>query len=248
MTTQEYDLPDDMVIWRYMSITQLYEICHLRRLRLTPLTVYLESDGYEGGPTSIDYISPHPASIQDGKTGKDLKRSNELTEEIRQSLAATCWRQDSDESLMMWKLYGADNMHYVAIKSTVERLKSSVGNEFFKVGKVNYFDMNDRPMGNTTLDSIALHKQKCFEYEQEIRGWTAGDPSRLNDERWNVFPIQPEVLIDSVILNRKCDQACSDLIMTIAPLGTVKPSTISTERSSYLSPLEMMKLPWLSRS
>lgn len=245
MAEQKYDLPDATVIWRYMHIGQLLEICLLKRLRLTQLHRFHGDDGYEGGPTSINLIPIDPKVLADPEMKHHSVYCKDILEKVTKSIAVTCWRQDEGESLMMWKLYGGDTKHQVAVKSTVGRLKESVGSDEFHVGKVDYYDMNHTHKNGETLDDIVFHKQIYFEYEKEVRGWVGGDPSKMHAEQWNLLEVQPETLIESIVMSRRCESNYVDVIRCIAPYASVRRSSISMDRFHYLSPLEMKKLRWI---
>lgn len=105
----------------------------------------------------------------------------------RRWLDASCWHMGEFESLAMWQTYGG-SPEAVAVTTTVGRLaralKAKPG-ELLHLGAVRYIDHQEDYFNTDHVLAPALHKQRPYSYEQEVRAivWNpTEDPTRLRAE------------------------------------------------------------------
>lgn len=89
----------------------------------------------------------------------------------RDWLDVCCWHQNEQESMAMWKIYGATT-NAVCIETTVQALADSVrisdGSEFY-LSDVDYIDHETDHFTKQHPLSPYLHKSRFYTFEQEIR-------------------------------------------------------------------------------
>jgi hypothetical protein len=153
--------PTDRV-WRYMSFAKL--VWMLQKKRLWFSRADLLDDKWEvmiDTPQLNSIITSRPPSISAEQvieqTGSEVKARREQT-------FINCWTSSEHENHALWRIY-CPSPESVAIQTTLDRLKNSIG---LPVLKVSY---GPHEANGTLPDTLKLVTQKrpMFAYEQETR-------------------------------------------------------------------------------
>jgi hypothetical protein len=192
------DLPDDTVLWRYMSLDKFINLIDTKQLFLSPISYFKNSDPLEGhlpkkfhheieshlqlmsqsGPKFPEDAPRKMLEFEKEWTETSSRRLKLMREKTRGRQSICCWYESKFESEAMWKLYG-DNGKSIAIKTTVASLKKSIesrNNEKLAIlARMRYLDFNDLDMTKDELlatkerVSTILLKRKEYEHEREVR-------------------------------------------------------------------------------
>lgn len=147
-------LDDDTVIWKYMDFSKFISLLSTQSLWFARLDKNWEVDPFEGKvpkahwETLIERILNTkfaPQFIGNGKVqfggipeigmtqvpeaerkSKQIELQRDMYEAAIYNSYVTCWNVSTHESYHMWKLY-CNHHNGIAIKSTLGRLKSSLG-------------------------------------------------------------------------------------------------------------------------
>lgn len=177
------DRPDSMCVWRYSPLWALLWAIEHRSLHLTLLDeLRRRHDPFEGSvpkPTKDDDMVVSSGSYTaawipgDDDVGIPPREDNQLRiHRLRQGLLrcahASCWRHGA-ESAAMWRLYcGVGDG--VAIRTTFAKLRESITDPDVCVSLVAYKDyQTERFAVHRQSYHPAIHKQRAFEHEQEVR-------------------------------------------------------------------------------
>ena len=187
--------PDDpkATIWRYMDLPKYMSMLQNRCLwfaRARCTTGDPHGDAHEGSiPAAtvearqhrLDHLGP-PVEVLEHMGASD---SRQAREEANWTYL-NCWHMSKHESAAMWKIYGR-SLECVAVLSSYQRLCEALP-EDVHVGVVRYIDYDADFIEPNNSFAPFMHKQRAFEYEQEIRAVTrAGFLPRLQHEvrKWN---------------------------------------------------------------
>jgi hypothetical protein len=199
--------PDEVKIWRYISIEKL-------RLLLTDKALYfrradLFDDTLEGilpGGTVKAIKDELPAGIAQILTG--VHNAN------RGYMFVSCWHGNSSESAAMWDLY-ANRQAGIAIETTVGNLRTAItAKETFILSKVEYVEHANHANGDGDVYKSMFIKNKPYSHEQEVRlvHCSGGPPSGLfsfpipTDPRAGInLSINVQTLINKIHLAPKSD-------------------------------------------
>lgn len=81
----------------------------------------------------------------------------------------SCWHESEYESDAMWRLYSTSGQG-IAIESTVEQLKTSLGDrKGLQIDRVRYMDFDRDPIEKGHKRYALFIKRKSFEHERELR-------------------------------------------------------------------------------
>jgi hypothetical protein len=140
--------------------------------------------------------------------GGDIQRRVEVwLRELAVRRCIWCWYGDSEESMGLWNSYGPRG---VAVVSSVGRIRKSFPSmghvSKTSVGRVKYVRRRADNFDGTSNDPDWLYrpyyfKQKCYNYEREIRfviGLYAGNTLELGGD---LFVVDPNHLVEEVILS-----------------------------------------------
>src|ERR1035441_2743983 len=86
----------------------------------------------------------------------------------RRRLFVNCWHLGELESEAMWRIY-CGREDGVAVVLPYNRLRDSLTEANTYIGAVNYIRFNVEVINSGDSYSLAMHKRKEFEYEQEAR-------------------------------------------------------------------------------
>lgn len=160
----------DTKIWRYMDFSKFVSILNNECLYFSRGDML--GDPYEGTYSKAN-SQIRPYIYKDMSSDYREKVFNTLTHVFKSARAFTyvnCWHINQVESDAMWKLY-LKSGEGIAIQSTYSRLVKSLQNssEIISIGKVTYIDYLTEWMPEGSLIYPFIHKQKCFEHENELR-------------------------------------------------------------------------------
>lgn len=120
------DVPEDVVIWKYMSLEKFLFLIRERKLHFQRLDCF--EDNAEGTLSVMDRRLFHVKSKEDEEYFKNERRRNYVC----------CWIESKHELALMWNTYGNKG---VAIKSTIGLLKKAMEIDSchtLYLSKVNY--------------------------------------------------------------------------------------------------------------
>jgi hypothetical protein len=120
-----------------------------------------------------------PGAIPPGAVIQMSPGLEQTWEWIRQWALVSCWHSSAHESAAMWKPYASSTMA-VAIKSTVGRLKLSLGSpppltpnfnakEEYFFGMIEYIDFESGKIPPGSFAAQFFRKHHSFEHERELR-------------------------------------------------------------------------------
>ncbi|GMV68815.1 MAG: hypothetical protein AMXMBFR76_12540 [Pseudomonadota bacterium] len=175
------DLPDDMVLWRYMDFPRLYSLITKRSLFFTPACVLREMDPYEFRIPAQQLVSwrKYCSTVRgddfvNDQLGieKDAKFDRILEDRYIYSEGISCWHINNSENNALWSIYVPNGG--VAIKTTLGRIKSSLdykGRLLYAdlVEYIDYYSEDYKTHPNAEGFEQTFHKAKFFDYEREFR-------------------------------------------------------------------------------
>jgi hypothetical protein len=177
-------------LWKYMDFAKFASMLTTRSLYFACPTQF--SDPYEGllprshvaAESKIlqDIIDQNflalrdqlaargvPVERFDGVLANLVSQLRAAYEQINGKFGVSCWHESECESDAMWKLYSASGQG-IAIESTVEQLKESLGNRSdLTIDRVRYMDFEHDPIEKGHRHYRLFVKRKSFEHEKEIR-------------------------------------------------------------------------------
>ena len=144
-------------------------------------------------------------------------RYQEVMKAQRDWIDVSSWHRNDDESLAMWKVYGSGT-ESVCIISSVDALAKSLAppNDLtVDIHPVHYIDhTNDYFRTAHRLDA-AIHKQKPYSYENEIRALALCGSSVIlspRHERGRYIAAEPATLITALRLSPQAPRWFRELI------------------------------------
>jgi len=160
---QDYDTPtEDTAVWRYMGFPRFMSLLETANIWLSRAD--LLDDPREACLTELErtQIREHQ-----GENAEQFIRS---LERQRYATFLNCWHESDCESMAMWDLYGKEPGS-VAIKSTIGRLKESLGSEerAVYITRVEYLDWKSRASWPNNVLGMAVRKAEGFRHESEVR-------------------------------------------------------------------------------
>lgn len=167
-------LKTSLPLWQYMSLEKLIYLLSKKQLYFTPLSVFKDSDPFEGCKPEVlikEHVKAYKAEIMElekatqSVLGEDInnplysdlitkiqkvKRTPALVHDaIIDRTVVNCWHASETESEAMWKLY-TDNGKGIAIESTVGNLEKSINSlkQKYKVQlyPVKYLDFSKKDL------------------------------------------------------------------------------------------------------
>jgi len=165
------ELPDDpnIPIWRYLSLSKFLDI--LMRESLFFCRADRFKDTYEGFVNSAltEQISEEFTEFENAQQmQKDLIFQ---LSSLKEYSLVNCWNMSYPDSLDMWKNYCSE-YEGVAIKSNIERLKSSIQGEdkdSFHIRPIKYRDIEKTEEYDANGINLFTFKKLEFSYENELR-------------------------------------------------------------------------------
>lgn len=260
-------LDDETVIWKYMDLSKFMSLLTTQSLWFSRLDKNWEIDPLEGKVPNAHWESLierilktkfAPQFVGNGKVqfggapeagmtqipvaeqkAGQIEMEKNLYESAIYNSYVTCWNVCSHESYHMWKLY-CNNSNGIAVKSTIGRLKASLGkNKNYTVigGLVEYLDYESQfPKRGDNRLSHVFCKSMPYSFENEFRlclpdfgnsNAVIGDDApysvdvdELKDSLPTYspgFPVELDLntLIETVVISPHSDPWFSDLVKSI---------------------------------
>ena len=206
-------LPDDVSIWRYMSLWKWQQIIKRRALYFANVEEF-KDDPFEG--TCCLKLAQQLEEQRKANTEDQTAIGCGLSAFLG---AVSCWHENNDESYAMWRLY-ASECEGVAIQSTVGKLKISLPDhgkdpgrlQQYLIGRVQYLDyQSDYFPGAKQYIPYGLAyylplfcKRRNYSYEKEVRFVvTSHDLNEQGPKKGNYLPVDLSYLIQRVVVSPK---------------------------------------------
>lgn len=203
---------DDVRIWRYMDLSKFLQFVHSGYLCFCPLDKL--DDKFEGYPPA-SFAFALQAIL--GNTTFPAELALRFFNSLNSRAVVSCWHQNDNESVAMWKLYTAGN-DGVAIRSTVGRLKNTLRNfpEDVFIGEVRYVDhFKTDDDEDISAFTPLFRKRQSYKHERELRAIIPLVQSRLpisdaieaikttpvDKVQEVLIPVNLSTLIESIILS-----------------------------------------------
>lgn len=212
------DLPDEAVLWRYMSLVKFLDLISTKTLTLCRMDNF--EDKFEGNSKQlIGQIEEILKNAGMNDIDGFMPNFSKAYEEVKFKSYALCMHANEYESAAMWKLYG-NYGETIALKTTVGKLKQSLGNqESLWFGSAIYGISNDElksfynknrnrneVINLSPLEPLFL-KRPSFEHEKEYRT-IYSDAKTFFTENANNKNIQDLKKSQPLIKKIDCDVEC----------------------------------------
>jgi hypothetical protein len=162
-------------------------------------------------------------AVQSGKTIDDSELSREVDRFVtgQRDMRAlyeprrtfiTCWHSNTDESDAMWQIYSRRSQYMIALKTTVGRLDTALGEHSDnEMGEVNYVDYRSFYPG---LGQQFWYKRQSFAHEREVRVmiklWEGIDADGILE------PVDLDVLVEQIILGPESPNWFEGIVWSLA--------------------------------
>lgn len=149
-------------VWRYMSFAKLVWLLRKKQLWLT--NVELLDDKWELVPDTVQLnsiINNRPESLSAEQVTENLAKS---VQNLRKQTFVNCWTASEHESHALWRIY-CPSSESVAIQTTFERLKNSIGLPILEVS----YETPDVKHSMLNVKNLVAQKRPMYKYEQEVR-------------------------------------------------------------------------------
>lgn len=168
-----FDTPeDDVVLWRYMDLSQLVSLLSRKTLHFTRLDRL--NDPFEGSWPRATVMARMEVFLKFVGHDHPKKRGDKLFEELsrnmRRRICVSCWHSNQTESAAMWSLYLKSD-EGIAIRTTVDRIRRAFAEcpESVYLGKIQYVDFDNAIVNASNMLTPATLKRVSFAHEQEVR-------------------------------------------------------------------------------
>lgn len=223
---------DDARLWRYTTPTGFLALLVSRSIFFSRLSNF--EDPFEGVPPRAVIAAMRRQNGAPGESSDGLATWKRMIELVRTTVCANCWHVSDVESEAMWKLYGRyeDGLAFVATPASI---RAAFRDQDITGGLVDYSG-NDFEAGTAEQNLLqwATTKRPSYQHESEFRLLARRADDRA--ERGGIsVPIDPEVLIDEVVLSPRMQRWQIDMFRELlATLQFGRP----VRESSLLTP------PW----
>ena len=146
------DLPDDLIIWKYMELPKFFDMLYDKHLFFS--NVRLLPDLYEC-------------------SFPELRKKTKDIEKLKDLVFVNCWTIAEEEDYALWKVYLNNSKYGVAIRTTIGNLKSCLqlsspyNLSTIRIRRVNY----SYKLEKISIESIVCTKKPFYKYENELRLW-----------------------------------------------------------------------------
>ena len=215
---QEADQPSlDTKLWRYQDFAKFVSLLDSKGLFFTRAdsfedpfecargfnfqkdVIYAEIENYLRLEVTTKLKNLGNGNPSDVEIGMALAAEKEnylkQQEEKRKNFFVSCWHENERESEGMWKLYTTALSQGVAVQTTVERVCYALGDNSFKMGKVNYTTYG-QPLEECQLP--VWYKRDSFAHEREVRLIIQEVGS---SEKGKLIPVDLDTLIENVYVS-----------------------------------------------
>lgn len=219
---------DEAVLWHYMDFAKFLSLLQTKSLFFLRADKF--EDPFEGAKCRIEDKFEYEKWFKNQlleklKNDHNFDSEDEINrfvehlienEQSGRSLVTetfiSCWHENNDESIAMWNLYTSSLKYGIAIKTTYEKLYSSLKNvEGIKIGKVNYHALKKDNLNKA--DDVLWFKLNPYKHEQEVRAIF----EELNTEEkvGKLIPVKLDLLIDNVYLSPSSEPWFEELVLGV---------------------------------
>lgn len=199
-------------IYQYMDLDYLLSLLEKRKYHVNKKCVFL--DKYESklpvkAMFRLKAVGGEMEIKQPEEDTRDILERRRKYEQMKNVLTS-CWTERDTESFLMWTSYSTKIG--VCIKSTISNFVAAFDADDYRIwcGRVMYKGYN----ANQTLMESLFSKEKAFEDEREIRFYfkKKGVCYCNSDSNFIEIPINPNVMIDKVILSPRMEPLASRVL------------------------------------
>lgn len=199
-------------IYQYMDLDYLLCLLEKRKYHVNKKCVFLDKSESKMPVTAmfrIEAVGGEMGIKQPEEDTCEILERRRKYEEMKNVLTS-CWTERDTENYLMWTSY--TSKMGVCIKSTISNVVASFEVDDYRVwcGRVMYKGYN----ANQTLMESLFSKEKAFEDEREIRFYfkKKGVCYCKSDSNFIEIPINPNVMIDKVILSPRMEPLASRVL------------------------------------
>jgi hypothetical protein len=232
--------PDEgMQIWRYLDFTKFVAMLDSKSLFFARVSTL--DDPFEGSfPPAQSAIERLRGAFPSGSlppaTAIELAPGLEdIWKAMRDWAMVNCWHASTHESAAMWRLY-APTTTAVAIRSTVRRLRGSIGSgpplpqgfggsNVVHIGMIEYIDFKSQRIPDGSFAAQFFRKRRSFEHERELRALILQFPvvapgrvdyARRPTDRGLSVPVDLSQLIEQVLVAPQAPAWYAKLVARVA--------------------------------
>jgi len=171
-------------IARYLDLAKFLSLIQTKKIFFNKLSNF--EDRYEGTLPELSYIelenwyrklfSSHPVyknkedfNIEE-EIKKDILEHRMTDEKSKHLICVSCWNKLDSESYALWKIYANLNQG-IMIKSNINRLISAFqdSEEIIQLSEIKYINFQKDKIDFSNANYRIIHKNKPYNYENEIR-------------------------------------------------------------------------------
>jgi hypothetical protein len=149
-----------MPAWRYLSFDKFVNFMMHREIQFTRASLFTDQNELR----LLESPKGKPEMTEEQAAKVEQRIAN-----LRSSTYVSCWSLGASESYPLWKIYLGGSRNGVAIRSTVGKLRASLGSshtQYFDGGVQYRRDVFDK---NPTDDQLICTKLEAYAYEREYR-------------------------------------------------------------------------------
>lgn len=205
----------DTVLWRYLDTSKFLHYATSQNIFLCRADKF--ADQFEGSFTQ----SIRHAIEKSYKDNNINYTYEEFKEKLRKSVYVNCWHKSPNDSMAMWKLYGASNCA-VAVTTTVKNLEKIVNDAkidgHIAITKVAYVKHWREPsLVIKPYSNVFAYKVTAYDYEKEVRiiidRFDEGD---INNEPGIIINAPAKELIRSIVVSPEAPEWYKTMIDKVA--------------------------------
>jgi hypothetical protein len=155
-------LDPEIKVWRYMSFAKLVWLLQNKQLWFS--SAELLSDEWEVMPIGQQLNAIINSRPQDVSADEVTTKTAKVVTDLRNKTFVNCWTASDHESHALWRIY-CPNPEGVAIRTSLKRLKESIGLDVMEVSYISEAESKEIP----TINRLVSQKRPMFSYEQEVR-------------------------------------------------------------------------------
>lgn len=214
------ELEDSQKLWRYMDLSKFISLIEKNALWLARVDTF--RDKHEGRfPEDMRQTIEQAYKDFDSEDDSSVKDGDDFQDYLRKNAFISCWHKNFDENMVMWEIYGREN-NALAIQSTVERMKDSLGPSTLRghsliLKNVTYLRPEEIP-GVLPYEECFFFKRRHFSFEKEVRisldTYSRANPSKKTPVGYHL-PVLVNVLIEKVLIHPDSQDWFADVVHSI---------------------------------
>lgn len=217
--------PEQARLWRYLTPTAFLSTLLGRSLFFATLDSF--EDPFEGvPPTAVLEAARQQRHPHSSDAARRLQQWKAMIDRCRETICASCWHVGDVESEAMWKLYGRFE-DGLAIVSSLPSMRAAFGDHDVAGGLIDYSGREFEPGdADENLLRWATTKRPSYQHENEFRLLARRDGRYGTQQRRGgvSVPVDPDVLIESVVLSPRMERWQVDLFRgLLGRLGCTRP-------------------------